>query len=109
MSKKKQPKMIRAFVKHPNQDPYLTPLSAELEAMQKLVGGYLQEVAISTDIVILCDEEGKLKGKPYNCTFGTHTLVGTLVFVGVKDNDWADCPLSYGEFRTAFPALYKEV
>ena len=109
MPKKKQPKMIKAFVKHPNQDPYLTPLSAELEAMQKLVGGYLEEVAVSADIVILCDEEGKLKGKPYNCTFGSKNLVGTLVFVGVKDNDWADCPLSYQEFRAAFPAIYKEV
>lgn len=108
MPKKKQPKMIKAFVKHPNQDPYLTTLSAELEAMRKLVGGYLQEVAISADIVILCDEEGKLKGKPYNCTFWTHTLVGTLVFVGVKDDEWVDCPLSYREFRTCFAGLYKE-
>lgn len=107
--KKNQPKTIRAFVKHPNQDPYLTPLSAELEAMQELVGGYLQEVKIASDMVILCDEEGKLKGKPYNCTFLSMDFVGTLVFVGVKDNDWADCPLSYGEFRTVFPALYREV
>lgn len=108
MSKKKQPKMIKAFVKHPNQDPYLTPLSAELEAMQKLVGGYLQEVAICTDFVILCDEEGKLKGKPYNCTCMSKNLVGTLVFVGVKDNEWADIPLSYQEFRTLFKNLFKE-
>ena len=107
MPKKKQPKMIRAFVKHPNQDPYLTPLSAELEAMQKLVGGYLQEVAISTDIVILCDEEGELKGKPYNCTFVSHDLVGTLVFVGVNKDIWADCPLSYQEFRQVFRGLFK--
>ena len=108
MSKKKQPKMIKAFVKHPNRDPYLTPLSAELEAMQKLVGGYLEEIKIASDLVILCDEEGKLKGKPYNCTFMSKNLVGTLVFVGVKDNEWADCPLSYQEFKTFFAGLYKE-
>jgi hypothetical protein len=101
--------MIKAFVKRPNEAPYLTPISAELEAMQELIGGYLEEVKVSADILILCDEEGKLKGKPYNCTFGMHDLVGTLVFVGVQENEWADCPLSYQEFRAAFPALYKEV
>ena len=102
------PRMIKAFVKHPNQDPYLAPISAELEAMQELVGGYVQQIAINSDLVILCDEEGKLKGKPYNCTFCSHDFVGTLVFVGVRDDDWADCPLSYGEFRTCFASLYKE-
>ncbi len=105
---KKKPRKIKAVVKHPNQAPFMTPISAELEAMQELVGGYLQEIALSTDIVILCDEEGRLKGKPYNCTFGTHTFVGTIVFVGVKDNDWADLPITYSEFRAVFPALYKE-
>lgn len=108
MPKKTKLKMIKAIVKHPKQDPYITPLSAELEAMQELVGGYLQEVAIASDCVILCDEDGKLKGKPYNCTFLSHDLVGTLVFVGVENNDWTDIPLTYGEFRASFPALYKE-
>ena len=107
MPKKKQPKMIKAFVKHPNQDPYLTSLSSELDDMQKTVGGYLEEIKIASDLVILCDEEGKLKGKAYNCTFVSHDFVGTLVFVGVKKDIWADCPLSYQEFRQVFRGIFK--
>ena len=83
-------------------------ISSDLEAMQALVGGYLQELAISSDVVILCDEEGKLKGKPYNCTFRAQNLVGTVVFIGVETEDGASIPMSQSEFRANFPALYKE-
>ncbi len=109
MPKKKQPRTIKAFVKHPDKAPCFEKISADLDAMQELVGGWLEEVKVSSDIVILCDEEGKLKGKVYNCSFGRYDLVGTIVFVGVKDNDWEDIPLSPDEFKEAFPALYKEV
>lgn len=110
MSKTKSAKlrMIKVAIKRPNEDPYVVPVSAELDAMQKLVGGYLQEVKICNDLIVLCDEEGKLKGQPYNCCLCGLTFVGTLVFAGVKNNDWADLPLSYSEFRTLFSRLYKE-
>jgi hypothetical protein len=37
-----------------------------LEAMQKLVGGYIETVTLPGNMVLVCDEEGVLKGKPLN-------------------------------------------
>lgn len=75
-----------------------------LEQAQALVGGYVEVVPgfnkyLGNPCVVLCDEEGKLKGKPYNnratgewhkCT-GAHdvVLVGNiLVLQGSAMNGW---------------------
>lgn len=107
--RKSKPRMIRVFVNRPGQDPCQVSIPAEPEAIMDLVGGCPKEIAVSTDLVILYDEDGNLTDKPYTCTFGTNRLVGTLVFVGIKDDEWADCPLSYSEFRATFPALFQSV
>ena len=107
--KKSKPRMIRVFVKRTRQDPCQVSIPAEPEAIMDLVGGCPKEIAVSTDLVILCDEDGKLTDKSYNCTICGYNFVGTLVFVGIKDDEWADCPLSYSEFRATFPALFQSM
>lgn len=37
-----------------------------LEKMQKLVGGYIECISLGDDLVMVVDEEGKLKNKPIN-------------------------------------------
>lgn len=37
-----------------------------LEAMQKLVGGYIEMVTLEEGIDLVCNEEGKLQGLPAN-------------------------------------------
>lgn len=37
-----------------------------LDALQKLVGGYIETVTLPGIMVLVCDEEGTLKGKPLN-------------------------------------------
>jgi hypothetical protein len=37
-----------------------------LDALQKAVGGYIETVTLPGNMVLVCDEEGVLKGKPLN-------------------------------------------
>lgn len=38
----------------------------ELSALQQAVGGYIETVFISDEIVLICDEEGRIKNKRSN-------------------------------------------
>ena len=61
----------------------------ELEAFQSLVGGYVEETYPLEDesISVICDEEGRLKGKPLSAIINRTTFCGTIAFVGVDDEE----------------------
>ena len=54
-----------------------------LEAMQKLVGGYIEAVS-KGDYAIICNEEGRIKGLKPNPS--RPTFAGDIFFVGVNDD-----------------------
>ena len=102
-------KMIKAVIKRPNSKPYMIRLDGSLEVLQVTVGGYIEIVPIASDLVVICDEEGKLKGKPYNCTICGEPFVGDLIFCGVDGEDLADLPCDFSVFKTVFRNLWEEV
>ena len=61
----------------------------ELEAFQQAVGGFIETVTVTTDLVIICNEEGRLKGLPWNCTVFGADFVGPIVVAGVKGEEFA--------------------
>ena len=64
-----------------------------VEALQEVVGGYLEPVNMPVnDMVILCDEEGLMKQKDYNCRIMGIDFVGTILFVGTKGEEFTDVP-----------------
>lgn len=44
----------------------LNPQTFTLEEMQNIVGGYIQIVNLTDEVLMILDEEGKLKQKYYN-------------------------------------------
>ncbi len=54
--------------KEPGKDPVLTDIDNTLEAFQKNVGGYIETVTLTEELVIVCNEEGRIQSLPYNCT-----------------------------------------
>ena len=54
---------ISVLVKDPGKTPRRVNISNTLENLQKTVGGNIEAVTLASDLVILCDEEGLLKGK----------------------------------------------
>lgn len=62
----------------------------ELEALRRAVGGKLESFTFAEDACILCDEEGRMKGKPYNTTCCGVDFLGTILIVGTDDEDFTD-------------------
>ena len=45
-----------------------------------------------TDAAIICNEEGKLRGMPFNGRLLGEDFVGPLIFVGIDGEDFDDFP-----------------
>lgn len=92
---------IRAIIKRPDEQwGHVTNISDTLENLQKTVGGYIETVTMG-NIVIICDEEARLKeGCEFNCRipanspYGT-VFYGTIVVLGVSGEEFDDCPLDF--------------
>lgn len=57
------------------------------------MGGRLESFTFAADACILCDEESRMKGKPYNITcFGVDFVdfMGTILMVGVAGENFTD-------------------
>ena len=81
---------ILAVIKEPGQAPRLEPLfENSLESFQGAVGGYIETVTYSKGFVIICNEEGRLKGLPFNVEIGGVGFVGTILAVGMKGDEFA--------------------
>ena len=72
---------IKAVVKEVGKSPKVTEIENELEVLKSLVGGYIEVVMVTPEIIMICNEEGKLQGLPPNFSTGRDVIVGTVVFV----------------------------
>lgn len=66
----------------------------KLESFQKIVGGYIETAQLTDEVVLICDEEGRLKNKPYNMTINGFDFVGDIVLAGIKDGEFCDIPMA---------------
>lgn len=69
------------------------PLRAEvventLRSMQNLVDGPIECVTVATDLAIVCNEEGLLRGLSPSATILGTQFVGPVAFVGVRGEDF---------------------
>ena len=65
----------------PGKPPEEMKLPNTLEAMQKVVGGYI-EVVYTEDVCLICNEEGKLMGLEGNRRIGRDIIAGTFFLAG---------------------------
>ena len=69
-----------------------------LGAMQATVGGYIETARISKDTVVVCNEEGLIRGLPYNCRVMGTDFMGDIFVAGTKGEDFVDVPVSLGDW-----------
>ena len=87
---------IRAIVKRPDEKyGHMTWISDTLENLQRIVGGYIEVFPVKEGVLIICNEEGKLQGLPYNCTVNGEPLVGDIIVVGENGEDFGDLPSDF--------------
>ena len=95
--------MLRAIVKRPDEQyGHMTNVSNRLETMQKTVEGYIETITLDNKVVIICDEEGRLKGSPINCTVSRIPFVGVIAAVGYKGEEFADLPISMKDWKSNY-------
>jgi len=58
---------MRVVIVEPGKVPYETEIDPGLKSMQKVVGGLIQAIyPYDEPIALICNDEGKLQGLPYN-------------------------------------------
>lgn len=80
---------MRVMSKEPGKGWKVAEIENTLEALQQGVGGKLEAVTLDSDACILCNEEGRLLGMPYNITICGVSFVGPLLIVGIAGEDFA--------------------
>lgn len=78
-----------------------------LKALQEAVGGYIETVTLDNGVVLICNEEGRIRGMPYNFTlrrvyenaYGQFLVFGTVIACGADGDQLADIPIDYNEWK----------
>ena len=92
-------KKIRVLVKEPGKEAELREIQNTLEALQCIVGGYIETVTFAEDCTLIVNEEGKLQGLPVNFRIFGDVIVGTAVLAGVDGEEF--CSLEEQQIENA--------
>ena len=78
---------IKLVVQNPGEISRVVTATNTLEAMQEVIGGYIETVTLPNGLVLVMDEEGRLKGLTENVRCVQYgTIVGT-VFITAADGE----------------------
>ena len=107
---------IQVLIVEPHLRPYGASICPSLRSMQDIVGGCIQVVhagLIKDDVVIVCNEEGKLAGLPANRALRDSrgkvqgVIHGTFMVVGTAGEDFTSLtPRQFADWTDKF--LYPE-
>ena len=83
---------MKAIRKKPGKAPEACEVENSLEALQEEVGGYIESFQFAEDFTLLINEEGKNLGLEPNLFVLGEPLVGTVLAVGVKGEEFCNLP-----------------
>ena len=75
-------KKLRIIYKEVGKNPVVMEIDDTLEAKQKLVGGLIEVVPYKEDLLLVCNEEGKILNQKPNLDFGYDYIAGNCFVVG---------------------------
>jgi len=99
---------ISVYVKDPGKKLEERQLKNELDSLQRMVGGYIEAVTLTNGIVVICDEEGRVKGRPHSAYLDGVDFCGRIILAGSEGEEFSDCPLSMEEVIRQYPYLASE-
>ena len=88
-------KTIRVLTKMPGSMWRVQHMDNTLEALQKYVGGYIETVRLFKDVVVICNEEGRLMGLPENVNLLGVQLCGPVIVAGIWRDEFANLKEQY--------------
>lgn len=78
---------MRCVVKRPGQEPKVMDVANRLEALQAMVGGYIETVPFGDHLAIV-NEEGRIMGLPVNFLLYGEPICGTAVICETKGDEF---------------------
>ena len=100
---------MKVIIKRPcDQFGEETTIPNTLKALQEAVGGYIETVTLpERNLVLICNEEGKLRDMPYNFTLRRirgvvtvqNAIFGTVIACGADGDEFADIPIDFNEWK----------
>ena len=75
-------KKLKVIFKEVGKDPVVMEIDDTLEAKQKLVGGLIEIVPYKDDLLLVCNEEGKITNLKPNLQFDYDYIAGNCFIVG---------------------------
>lgn len=83
---------MRVLVKNPGEDPKTMVITNNLHLLQQLVDGPIEVHTLTDGLVMIVNEEGKLKNLEPNFYVDRlkDTILGTAIFCGEDGEDFAD-------------------
>lgn len=82
---------IKALKKSPEDKTFRRVMVRnDLKRMQDHVGGNIEAVRLGENLIVICNEEGRIKGLPYNCRLGRIEFVGPILMVGEDGEEFGD-------------------
>ena len=79
---------IQVLKIEPGKAPKIVTIPNTLEAMQQMVGGYIEVIPLD-DVCLVYNEEGKLMGLPGSRRLGNDVIAGTFFLAGdTPDGDF---------------------
>lgn len=90
---------IKVIIKKPEDEfGRLVEVENDLEVFQSIVGGYIETTGYK-NLVIICNEEGKLRGLQPNVVLGRDMLVGTIIVCGAFGDEFSDVPIDFKKWE----------
>ena len=93
---------MRVLIKRPDETyGHICNISNRLENLQKTVGGNIEVVKIAKSadgkpILLVCNEEGKIKGLEHNMYIENEEIVGTFFLCSSDYEELTDLPHTFG-------------
>lgn len=92
-------KKIKVIIKRPDEAAgHMTWINDSLENLQRTVGGPIEAVRIAQGILMICNEEGKIRELEPNFWINRTSITadrirGTVIICGEDDEDFGDVML----------------
>lgn len=93
---------ISVLLVQPGQYPRMVDIETSLEAMQRMVGGDIEEyMPFSDEVAIICNEEGKVNGLPLNRAVYNEPVEVGMTYQELKSR-FREAEKQYGEHLTGY-------
>ena len=99
-------KQIRVMIKEPDKDPEFRMIDNELKELQNIVGGYIETVTFD-EMVVICNEEGRIMDMDFCCEVEGVSFVGPVIFAGYEEDEFVSLPFSKRDMEELLPDLWE--